>query len=325
MTDRDRVRYVPIDILKAAAIIGVIWIHSFHRWGPPRFALQPLSHLLTAFAVPAFFFASGFLHCGPAASQGSVIMRRAKRLLVPYFVASVAALGYRHFLFHETITVAGAFFDLVTGSAWGIYYFVPLLVGAAVVLPLFARSQWVAIALFVVFSIMALACELGLVPLAPFWALRNPAWWWGYYLAGWLAATYYGRVARLGKPGRHLIGFVILGIIVIASTCTLFAPPRVWPGPYGAALRYLTIYSSIAAIVFLGFDASSRAAVRYLSEATYPIYLYHFFFTYTARQLSPYGELTTDLLALILGAVGSVTIVSLGRALLGRHARLIIG
>ena len=50
-----RERYPEIDRLKAAAILGVIWIHCFNEWGVPRSDFARLSFQITSAAVPAFF------------------------------------------------------------------------------------------------------------------------------------------------------------------------------------------------------------------------------------------------------------------------------
>src|SRR5262249_35704131 len=91
-TPSARPRSTAIDLLKACSIIAVIWIHAFQQlfWTEAVF-FQRVA-LLTRFAVPAFFFASGYLYgrAGPLPVR-RFVTDRLMRLLVPYVVASILA------------------------------------------------------------------------------------------------------------------------------------------------------------------------------------------------------------------------------------------
>ena len=88
---RDReavsVRDHALDVLKGAAIIGVLIIHAdFTRFDPPTRATVGWLGWLFQWCVPAFFFAAGRLARHPTAPKAAAryVWARAKRLLVPY-------------------------------------------------------------------------------------------------------------------------------------------------------------------------------------------------------------------------------------------------
>src|SRR5262245_6606354 len=80
-------RFTSIDVLKATAIIVVIWIHAFQQFGNTEPLIIRRLAFLTRFAVPAFFFASGFLRAqGRLLPLREFAVHQLARLLVPYFV-----------------------------------------------------------------------------------------------------------------------------------------------------------------------------------------------------------------------------------------------
>ena len=89
-------RYPWVDLLKAAGILAVIWIHAFNQTGRESSLLVVRLSTLSRFAVPGFFLASGFLQAsGRRLTPWTFLTRRLRRLLVPFFVASVAAIAFR--------------------------------------------------------------------------------------------------------------------------------------------------------------------------------------------------------------------------------------
>jgi len=307
-----------IDWLKAAAILMVIGIHAFaDPWNTD--ALQPFV-ILVNWAVPTFFFASGYLRYTTVPVDGATLGRWLVRLLVPYAIASVLAVLYRRHVLHQN--TLGLAFNLLTGIAWPVYYFVPMLAGAYVLAALLSRAPRAALPLFV---LIAPVVPLGLDPfprfLGLFWLFRSPFLWWGYFLLGWLAAGAEPRLARVPASTRRTIALGA-ALVFAAITAVCFLPGSwrglVWP-PIVAA-NYAFLVSA-----FLAFhEVPERPLVRWLSDASYPIYLYHFFFTSACR-----GDLTLGALskpaAFAAGVLGSVAIVLAGRRLLGRRARLLLG
>ncbi|HWP66551.1 MAG TPA: acyltransferase [Candidatus Limnocylindria bacterium] len=314
-----RPRSPAIDYLKAAAIVTVVWIHAFaDPWNLE--ALQPFV-ILVNWAVPAFFFASGYLRHHAAPVSGATLGRWLVRLLVPYVIATVLAVLYRRHVLHQnTLSLA---FNLATGAGWPIYYFVPVLAGAYVLAAALSRAPRAALPLFV---LIAPVVPLGVDPfprhLGLFWIFRSPFMWWGYVLLGWLAADAAPRLARVPAGRRHAAAAVAAALfLAIAAVCWLPGSWRglVWPPIVAANYAFL-----VAAFLFV-YDAPARPLVRRLADASYPIYLYHFFFTSAVRtDLLRLGELAEPA-AFAAGLVGSLGVVVLGRRLLGARARLVLG
>jgi len=317
-------RYIPIDVLKASGIIVVIWIHAFQEFGDTEPLIIRRLAFLTRFAVPAFFFASGFL-----AARGRLLplrqfaAHRLLRLLVPYVVASLLALGFRHVVLAEHITARQALFELAVGASWGVYYFVPLLLGASIVGYGVFRFRSLAWPLFALFWVLGLLSELSIIGFDDFfWRIRSPLLWWGYFFAGWVVALHFAALERLIPLQRRRIGAVGLAVAMTVFLYFVLALPSSWTAQ-GAALGYVEIYSIIGGILLLTLGSSEIHAVRWLSEATYPLYLYHYFIIAVVHHW-----LATPLrnpAAFALGVAGSVGLVHGGRKVLGRHARLLIG
>jgi peptidoglycan/LPS O-acetylase OafA/YrhL len=317
-------RYASIDVLKSSGIIVVIWIHAFQEFGNTEPLLIRRLAFLTRFAVPAFFLASGFLYArGRSLSWREFAARRLVRLLVPYLVASLLALGFRHFVLFEQITGWQATFELATGAAWGVYYFVPLLFGAAIVGQGVFRFWSLAWPLFALFWVLGLLCEMSIISFGGFfWQIRSPFRWWGYFFAGWVVAAHFAALEQLTAVQRRRLGSAALAVAVTVFLYFVLALPSSW-SPQAAALGYVGIYAIVSGLFMLTLGSSDVPAVRWLSEATYPIYLYHYFIIAVAHRWL--AAPLRDPAAFVLGFAGSVGLVYLGRKVLGRHARLLIG
>ena len=315
----DRARVPVIDLLKASAIITVVWIHAT---ADPlnTAALQP-SMILVNWAVPAFFFASGYLRYTTVPVGAATLGRWLVRLLVPYVIATVLAVFYRRHVLHQNTLDLGT--NLLLGIAWPVYYFVPMLAGAYLLAALLSRAPRAALPLFL---LIAPVVPLGLDPFPRLWGLlwlfRSPFMWWGYFLLGWLAAGAEPRLARVPATTRQRVAIgAALVFAAILAVCFLPGSWRglVWPPIVAANYAFL-----VSAFLVL-HDVRERPLARWLSDASYPIYLYHFFFTSACRgDLVSLGAWSKPA-AFAAGLLGSLAIVIAGRRLLGRRARLLLG
>jgi peptidoglycan/LPS O-acetylase OafA/YrhL len=317
-------RYSSIDVLKATGIIAVVWIHAFQQLGTTNPPIIMRVGFLTRFAVPAFFFASGFLYThGRPLTAREFAARRLVRILVPYLVASLLAIGFRRWVLFEPVSARQALFDLATGGAWGIYYFIPLLLGAAVVAQGVFRFRPLAWPLFVIFWVLGLLSEAWMIPFGGlYWQFRSPLRWWGYFFAGWVVAPFTPALQQLPPARRRLMGVAALIVAATASVYAIFALPPSFSREL-AALQYVTIYGIVVGLFLLTLNVGDVPFIRWLSEATYPIYLYHFFaVTLVHHWVAPPLR---NPAAFVLGGVVSIAVVSTGRSVLGRRARLLIG
>jgi peptidoglycan/LPS O-acetylase OafA/YrhL len=324
-------RYASIDLLKAVAIIEVIWIHAFYDFA---FKAEPLIErlgFLTRPAVPAFFFASGFLTYSATAIDGAQMGRRFRRLLIPYAIASVLAFLMRGFLLHQRLTLSGMLFDLATGNAWGVYYYVAVLLSLILVTPILSRWPAVAYAAFPVLFVTGLMTEAWKIPIGAylgmrsvFWSFRTPLRWWVFFFAGWLMRRHEAALTRLGPRRRRRISwaaFAVLGGAFLYRTLCLPPSPIQWSV---ATVQYAAIFAFIGGFVVSPSQAGGNSVVRWLGEATYPLYLYHFFFrafVYAHMQAgTPRG-----VVAFCAGLCGALLVVTLGRRLLKSYSHVLLG
>jgi peptidoglycan/LPS O-acetylase OafA/YrhL len=318
------VRYPSIDLLRASGIVTVVWIHAFTSFNTDMPVLIRGIAFLTRFAVPAFFFAAGFLQAsGRRLTPRVFVFRRLVRILVPYVIASLCALGFRSAIGESHWTPTTAAIDLVTGNAWGIYYFIPVLAGAAAVGMVVFRFPRLAWPIFGLFWILGLLNETRVLWAGDlWWELRNPVRWWGYFFLGWVGAVRQESLRRLSDACRARFAWAAVQLGGLMWAIYLFFLPPSW-SPTSAAVQYIMIYCVVIAIFLLAWDWSERPTIRWLSEASYPIYLYHYFLIVMVAQRV--DDLVRDTVAFAFGCVGSVVLVVIERKLLGRYARLLFG
>ncbi len=320
------VRNDSIDWLKAVGIVTVVWIHAIGVPYNPE-AVSTATYLVW-WAVPGFLFASGFLHHLESPVPATKLAHWGRRLLPPYFVASILALLFRVILLdHRQLTPGLALHALLTGSAFGPYYYVAILLSALFLLvPVVARWPRLAGPLTLLF----LGCGAASSRLYdPFWKLggiywlqRSPFVWWHYFLMGWMVARWWPRIQRWPASRCRAIGAgcALTAILVTyrcagPSPCTPFAP-----------LTLLGVnYAWITALVLGLRDVPTPGPVRWLSDATYSIFLYHLFFILAVLHFGSGGSLAWRSAAFVAGLAGTIGLVQLGRRWLGERARVYLG
>ncbi len=321
-------RYAEIDALKAAGIVAVILIHSMRAELAP--SISPLEVWLghvTRFGVPAFLFASGVLYATRSRVRAGTTGRRLRRILVPYTMASLLAQGWHHGVGLPT-TTGSPVTDLLLGASFAPYYYVLEITVLVLVTPLFGRLGGGALAGLAVLLPAQWFFAAAVAPDAvhPFWQIRNPLLWWGYFAAGWVVREHHAAIVAWIAP-RSRAFVATSGAIVAALAIASGAD-----GPQIAvrSAAWLNVYAILATLFAATCNRShSPAPVRYLSDATYAIYLLHLFFVYSvARHLhmEP-GRADLVVMGTLSGAglLGSLAVVAVTRRLLGPRSRDLIG
>ena len=317
-----RADFAAIDAIKAAAIVAVL----FHHAGPWVFESQltVFDRILRIrwvdFHVPAFVFASGFLYRRDAPLPGREVLERLLRIVAPYLVASL--LGTATGLLR---TRAPLWFDLATGSAHGIYYYV--FVMAWLIPSIWPLSRMPQRAVEALLAALLLYLALAswrptLLPLTSmFWGMRNPLTLAPCFLAGWIARAHRPRLARIARRRRGLVWAAAL--LTIVGYVAIREPTR------NVALAWLARFAyTLAVIGVIALASSGRAlprAVRELGRATLTLYLHHILFYAAVGYLAAWAAWQRIPALVALGLVGGLGVASLGRALLGRRARWITG
>ncbi len=347
-----RVRLPAIDYLKAASIVGVALIHAGRPFWDPRHGPWDLwiSAFLPQFAVPAFFFASGFLYQRAEPIPWSDVSRRLQRVLVPYLVASgaVMALGWAQTqkpraIVEELLPALSesplalhaltAGIQILTGSALEIYYFIFLI--ALLIPTIFLLSRLATRTLVLALASLALvpiaidaSFALGLREAKPsgmdlFWAARNPFLGAApMFLAGWVAAIFRPEIMSWIDARKPMaVGLCLLPVLLHART-TAAADPWI---PH-LTVRFTFTLSVIALSFIFARAASPGRLVTELSDSSLAIYLYHFLFILMALPWLDSLPSGLRLLALAtLALVGSMTLIASVRLALGARARTWLG
>jgi peptidoglycan/LPS O-acetylase OafA/YrhL len=320
-------RRFDIDLVKAVGIVAVVLIHSMR----PFFSAESSRAELwlgsaTQFAVPGFLAASGVLAATSDRIPAAVTRARLHRLLVPYLLASGAAQLFLLGFEGRTPSLGAACRDLLLAASFGPYYYVLHALLFALAAPLFARLRVGGIAAATGAALVAqwLFWSVWLLPL--FWMVRNPLYWLGFFLAGWCLRRAEPRLTpwleRWRVPVCLASGAGAAAALVIGSSTT-----SLWlSGPAG----WLKVVCMLAFLFGVGWQRETRAgAVRFLSDSTYTIYLFHLFFVYPAQRLVPAAPGVFDPVAIGAawgaGLAGPLLLAALGRAALGARSRTLLG
>lgn len=157
-----------------------------------------------------------------------------------------------------------------------------------------------------------------------FWEFRDPVRWWGYFAAGWLAGTQVDCLVRLNPHRTRAVGLGLLVawlFLVIARIVFLPAP---W-SPAMGVLEYLCIYAAVLGLFLFYLCTQPHPILEFLSNASYPIYLYHLFFVDLARQALGPATFTNRSLTFAFALPATLAFVVVARRLLGRHAATWLG
>ncbi len=321
-------RFVEIDALKVAGILTVILIHSLRApWDPRISSTELWLGIVTRFAVPGFLFCSGFLYATTKAISMQTVMRRMRRVLIPYLICSIGAQIWWF------TTGQGHAFDAIVqeillGSSFGPFYYVFVHFFLVLFVPLFALLPSAALAGL---TALAIVCQGWLESsttlfLPIFWHIRNPILWWGYFLLGWMIRLHH-------EPIRHWIGArrsILIALLTVAiAVCTGLASSAERDEWVRAAM-WLDIHA-ILAFIFVATCGrrSLPRSVAMLSDATFAIYLLHLFFVYGAERIFQPAINKFDPLVVTgywsAGLFGSLAVIALVRAIFGSRSRDIIG
>lgn len=343
---RGRVRFDAADYIKALAILAVVAQHTHRfRWFLPAGETESfLRGYLLCFHVPSFLLVSGFLYASERVIEWSEVRRRLARVLVPYVIASLLAqqLG----LARQDGRVL-ALYQLASGSALGIYYFVPILVSFILLSRPLSRCGTTALALWFALS-LAYVALIGWFPIlhpsaaygafvrripflglsepawtaASFFEMRNPLHMAAFFLAGWLV-----RLVQLRRPGlaSRCRAFILAPALAALAACAWYlTAPR--PELF-TVYRFLYTLGIAGLCVVLAAHRPPGRAVLFLAGTTFTIYLFHHFFQIPlSRVADDWSPLARVPFLFAGGLSGGVAVAWLARRALGEtNARRWLG
>lgn len=303
-----------IDWLKAIAIVTVVYIHAYIRWTNSPTQIEQIRTVLTAAAVPAFFFASGLL----TTLRPAALRPRLTRLLIPYCVASSLALALQWGRDPTHMTLQDTMWDLLTGNAVGIYYFVfSLLAITLMTQPLLGAPTWMRRCALAAALGIGLLEASGIVTWPFYWSLRSPGRWLGFYLLG-------AEIAALKTGGATWLRGAAFPRICFAAAAASACLACFATGPSLQIGLLVYAYCLVVGIALAFADRPAPVPVRWLSEASYTIYLYHIFIVQEVLRGSADGNLDR-FSALVAGFGGAVLFTLAVRRLAGARSRLLFG
>ncbi len=194
-----------------------------------------------------------------------------------YFLATCLALLYRHLELRESVGFRDLPAALVGGSGWGIYYFVPVLLGVlcvSIVPARYPKAAAICLAIFLP-ALFAVRWKWQFDPMVARWGMfgmfRSPFFWWGYFFSGWVGAPYLRKHRDVSLWAKLLlIAAAISGIGLLYATA----------GWHFSPVRALLLSAVPFPIMLSIFSLSSRPPRRVtlaLSNSSYEIYLLHIF------------------------------------------------
>ena len=319
-------RYVEIDVLKVVAIATVVLIHGARPpWHPELSAAELWLGHLTRFAVPAFLLASGFLYATRERVPAATTLRRLRRIGLPYLLASLGAQLW--WLARGEESPGGSLaLDLLFGSSFGPYYYVFVAALLVALTPAIPRLPGRLLAPLVgALALAQWAVDAAVAwPLPFYWHLRNPLLWWAYFGAGWLLRLHYAGVAsRVAARRRPLVVGLAAAVALLTAASGLSAP-LLWV----RSAAWADVWAILALLFALSCGARRRpAALRWVSDASYGVYLLHLFFLYAVQLVFPPGSgvALSILLPWAAGLGGSLALIAVLQRLLGPRSRDWIG
>lgn len=281
--------------------------------------------MLTCFHVPTFLLVSGILYATPGAIGWRTVGARLWRLLPPYLVATFVA-GLTG-VWRPT-SARRLLFGVLTGSAVGTYYFIVVLAGCIAILPVLSRlRRRAALALLAVLAVYAEAAWMHpawRVSDGFFWGIRDPLLQFhlGHFVLGLLVGRSLHEIARLHA---HLAPVLRAGCgLGIASFVWLALTESAWTLHPLVHTAYMV--SVVGAIASLAPARPAPRAVRFLSDATLTIYLYHtLLHPWLMPRVLDLPPLFRIALMTSVGLAVGALVAIVGRRIFGTRSRLLAG
>ncbi len=310
------------DIPGLTGIRGILalWVVMYHFW-PDVLALFPSCSVLTPmigkghFAVPAFFMLSGvvlahnYRHLGRTLEHRSVIgflVKRLARIYPVHFVSlmivlsmvvvsrsrgwSIAESGYTPrdfvlnlFLVHTWVphfTLNWNYPSWSISSEWFAYLlFIPLMF---LCYRITVHTVWVVL-------VISIGCTFAIYYSPKDTWFREllcvvPTFTWGaMFVYGWNARDNLGIASAVGTTARQM---TLISVLLIVSSCFL-------PSPYYAGCLLLSLGVLVMSLYVAGSQPDGVyvfAAVQFLGEVSYSLYMTHTLAQKILYQLVPVGN-----------------------------------
>ena len=291
-----RKRILYFDLLTIAACFAVVALHCnglVHSFKPSSAWGQSLAvEVLFFWAVPVFFMLTGANNMGyrKKRSTKEFLLRRARRLLVPFVAWSLIAYLYYGFTVKgvDTMSVFGFAEAFMNNTIVPIYWFFFAIISLTLAMPVLSlladnkRVLWYIVAVqFLLGSVLPFASNMLEIPWSTAFELPVANTWVMYAILGYLLAN-----TDVPKKWRALIyvlaiaAFVLRYIYTYVGSYDLGATDRTL-FDYGAFTGVLPAVAVFLMFKYINWDktilAKHAGLIASISGCAFGVYLIHIF------------------------------------------------
>lgn len=279
-----------IDLLKGFAIISVILLHTW----PKQILLITGAPFHIWQAVPIFILVAGYVSSLSYLRHGtlrlcqayniSLLVRRFKRILIPFVIVFFVEIVLMYFLSNNGITTKDIISSFITGGYGPGSYFIPIIIQHILVLPvLYILAKRNPKYFLVITFLLSLIFEyLMVVSFVPEWMYRllYVRYLFAAALGVWLAIS-------SERPTKWLlIGALISFIYIFAVNYLDFQALFLYPawGSQHAPSYFWTLIIVIAGLLYLPEKSTNiiHSVIEKLGQASWHIFLVQMVFFFAA-------------------------------------------
>lgn len=325
------------DLIKGIAILCVLIIHSSLRFNTNTTEIM-IGDWFATFTRPCigiFLFISGILYFNKSLSF-HYFFKKIKRLIAPYLFFSFLALIFVLIVQKQQISLVQIILNLIIGNTFGIYYYcfvIIVIFTITFVLDYFGLLKKhlktiVLITLFInllhnsLFHFVML--KLGInESLIEFIGYRSIFIWLFFFYLG----VYYKQmnIDNIIKKNRDKV--IRVWLITFVFYNMLWSMNISNTDGYTSVIG--TIYSTTTIFLLMSIKLKRNAFLEFLGQSSYTIYLSHIFFVYYLVELQSRLNTTFPVyfngIAFCLALAGSLLVVYLGKVVLRKRSKLLIG
>lgn len=303
-------RSVTVDIAKAICIILVVTGHYDPPYAPEWY--NTLRRFIYTFHMPLFMFASGYIYAFTGGGQnkggGNFILKKFKRLMIPYFSASVLIISIK-LLTQQVMPVENP----VTALAYLKMFYLP----EAGFFLWFIWALWLIFLLVSIIrtrtgrtALFAASFLIGFLPVEwpEIFCIDTTAGMLKYFMLGvfladrphWLTAA------------KKLPGIIPVCALPLLFTCTLLTDNSLACGSINYILPFTGIYAICVLSAWIKGREDITQKLLVVSASSYIIYLFHTTFEGFAKSIVQKVPLLANGNDALFFSVGAVAVICTG-------------
>jgi fucose 4-O-acetylase-like acetyltransferase len=302
-------RLTSIDIAKAICIVLVVVGHYHPDNSPEWYTI--INHLIYSFHMPLFMFASGYVYIATKRNEkyGSFMWKKIKRLLIPYFSASIIVISIKlasqqGLLVENPVTWYSYFKMFYLPEAGYFLWFIWALFGIFLIVPLVKTTQGRTL-LFI------LSLLIGFIP------LRLPEIFCISQLVGMLKYFMFGvflyEHSYWIEKAKNLPLILPSALFIILFSLSQYHEMKIYSSCFNLLLPYVGIYA--VSMVSIGINRNHEKATGiflFISSSSYVIYLFHTTFEGFMKSFIHKIPILVDANNSIMFGIGAVLIIACG-------------